>query len=197
MIEFTFKGKLKFCVEFTFFAAMALFFYFDKTGMGLMSISACIIHETGHLLILFAEKRDFSTLTFYGGGIKIGYEKKQDMSVLLIIAGSLFNFIIFIVFYFFTPFYLNVKMFAVINLIIGVFNLLPIQYFDGGRLLEKVFIRFFSFEKALNLSKKTEKTISVFSLIILVLIMVSGFLNHSVLIVIIYIFMVEFISKRM
>ena len=195
MIEFSLRGKTKLAVDFTFFAALALFFYFDESGFGLMSISACVIHEAGHLLALFIMKKDFISLTFYGGGIKIGYEKNVDVPAFLIVAGSFFNFVFFIAFYFIFALEFNFKTFAVINLIIGVFNLLPLRYFDGGNLLEKALISAFTTDKALMILRKTEKITLILFTIFAVLIFCFFGINLSVLIVMIYVIVSDIIVK--
>jgi Zn-dependent protease len=195
VIEIKPGKNTKIIVDFTFFAALALFFYFDESRFGIMGICACIIHEMGHLAALFAEKRDFESLTFYGGGIKIKYNEKADASVMLIMAGSLLNFIIFIVLYFAFPFNFSLRIFAVINLIIGGFNLLPLRFFDGGRLMEKALIKFLSAEKALETARKAEQFIAVIAVILSILIIIFGELNTSVLIVVIYVLISDIMAK--
>ena len=188
--------KTKLCIDFTFFAAIALFFYLDESGFGIMSVCACIIHESGHLSALFFEKRDFTSLTLYGGGIKIGYKKDIDASFFLILAGSLFNMLFFVFFYFVFPLNFTFKVFAVINLIIGIFNLLPLRFFDGGRLFEKIIIKLLPAEKALNLSRKTEKITAFLTILTPFFIMLFGGFNMSVMFVMIYVIICDIITKK-
>ena len=196
MIEFTLRGKVKFAVDFTFFATIALFFYFDEYGYGLMGICACLIHEIGHLIALYIEKRDFKSFTFYGGGIKINYEKSTNASVFLITAGCLLNIIFFLLFYFVLSVSFNLKVFAVVNLIIGIFNFLPFRYFDGGHLLEKFLIKTCNHEKALHVLRKTEKITAFITLAILFLIVVSARINTSVFVIMIYIFISDITLRK-
>ncbi|MCL2018351.1 MAG: site-2 protease family protein [Oscillospiraceae bacterium] len=186
MIEFIISEK-KVALDFTFFAAIALFFYFDESGYSIMGICACIIHEAGHLISLFIEKKDFKSLIFYGGGMKIDLGKTIESSLFIIIAGSLSNFICFIVLFFLPLEIFILKVFAVINLIIGVFNLLPIRYFDGGRLLEKILLNLFSADKVITVLSKTEIT-SIFILIIMLIwLMLKSAINPSVFIIMLYV----------
>jgi len=195
MIEIRLSEKVKFAIDFTFFAAIALFFFFDENGYGLMGICACIVHEIGHLFVLFIEKRDFKSLTLYGGGVKINYEKKADASVLLVAAGSLLNFAVFVILYFFFPanFYANV--FAVINLIIGIFNFLPFKYFDGGLLLEKILIKLLDIGKALFILRKTEQITAFITIVCAILFIASIRINISVVVVIFYIIISDIAQK--
>jgi len=183
------------CVDFTFFAAIALFFYLDKSGYGLMSIVACILHETGHLLAIIAEKKKVESITFYGGGIKIKCNENVDVSFLIITAGSLMNIAIFTVLYFVFPTNYKLQIFAIMNLIIGVFNFLPLKYFDGGKLVEKILIKIFSAEKALNILRKTERVTVVFALAGLIFLLVSNLFNPTLVMALIYVTAAEIIEK--
>ncbi|MEG0804159.1 MAG: site-2 protease family protein [Pygmaiobacter sp.] len=106
-----------------------------------MALLAAAIHEAGHALafiLLFGRLPHLRieltgiALNIDGQRIPIGKEQK------LLVAGSLANFIVAIIAYL----YLFVRasysgyFFASENLLIGLFNLLPIEFMDGGRLLE-------------------------------------------------------------
>ncbi|MCL2636757.1 MAG: site-2 protease family protein [Oscillospiraceae bacterium] len=195
MIEFSFRGKKKFAVDFTFFAAIALFFYFDESGFGIMGICACAIHEIGHLIALFIEKRDFDSVLLYGGGVKIKFKKNLESSVFLIIAGSLLNFIIFTVLYFTFSEIFELQILAITNLIIGIFNLLPVRYFDGGNLLEKVLIKIFPTQNVLMILRKTEIITAFFTIVLIIVTACLKYINLSALIVIMYIIILDFTVK--
>jgi stage IV sporulation protein FB len=135
MITFN-LGKLKVCLDFTFFAVIALFLYFDKSGYGLMGVLSAIIHESGHLFALMIERKPVDTILFYGGGIRLSFGNKLAHSYFVITSGIIFNLVIFAVCYFAGTSF-DVKLFGVMNLIIGLFNLLPLGNFDGRKLLEK------------------------------------------------------------
>jgi stage IV sporulation protein FB len=187
LIKFTLIGKIKITVDFTFFVAIALFFYFDESGLGIIGICACAIHEIGHLIVLYLEKKDFDSMVFYGGGIKIKYKKSFDATVFAIMAGSLLNIIIFTIFYFLFPDNAGLQIFAVVNLVIGIFNLLPVRYFDGGFLLEKILIKIYPAQNALKISRNIEKIIAVFGIIVILFIFVFYRVNLSALLVIAYV----------
>lgn len=194
MIEVRFTQKFKICIDFTFFAVIALFLSFDGTGYGLMSIAACLVHESGHLIAMLIQKKFPSKLTFYGGGIKLSSSVQPSVFVLL--AGSFTNFIVFGILYF------NADgtdifpvLFAVLNLIIGIFNLLPISFFDGKILLETLLIH--TLEPVIVM-----KILNIIQFLILFLIIYSsvfmffnGFINFTVAIVLIYLIFVDIIDK--
>ncbi|MCL2698239.1 MAG: site-2 protease family protein [Oscillospiraceae bacterium] len=195
MIEFTYKGKTKLAVDFTFFATIALFFYFDKSGFGILGICACVIHEAGHLMALFLKKQDFNSLIIYGGGIKIKHKKTLDASVCILAAGCLLNIAVFIVFYYVFPINMKFQIFAIMNLLIGVFNLLPIRYFDGGRLLEKALINALPADGVSLIMKKIEIITALIGIFISIFTLFRSSFNFSFMIVMIYILFSDIMVK--
>ena len=195
MIVLHFYSNKKLIIDFTFFTAIALFFYFDDTGIGFLSIAACIIHEIGHVFALAIKKKSLFSLTFYGGGIKMGYEKNAETPLIILMSGSLLNLIVFAVLYYLFQGNYTLKIFAVLNLIIGVFNLLPLKYFDGGRIFEKVLVVFVPMKVA-NFIIKIKDKITVFFVIILSIYIITFFnVNISVLLVVIYIIFTDIVVK--
>lgn len=112
----------------------------DTTGFAFMSLLACLIHELGHLLVMFVKKHKPTAVTLRGGGIQITAPDCSD-SVAILMAGSALNIIVFAVMLALLPRpYTDIYpvMFAVLNLCIGLFNLLPLGCLDGSRLLRRV-----------------------------------------------------------
>lgn len=99
---------------------------------------SCLIFSTAHELAHLAAMRrngiEVKGIRLYGGGIKISSE---DISLLpvsaqavIYSAGCVANLVLGAVF-----FLSGFREAAVVNLCLGVFNLLPIEHFDGGKLL--------------------------------------------------------------
>lgn len=104
----------------------------DNAALGCLLFSA--VHELAHLAAMWLNGIEVDAIRFYGGGIKIS---STDISVLSISAqsaiysaGCAANFIIGVLF-----FIIGLKDIAVVNFCLGAFNLLPVEYFDGGKLL--------------------------------------------------------------
>lgn len=77
-------------------------------------------------------------IIFYGGGIKIIPNTRilrRNNEIIILLAGCTFNFLIAFICIKLKFFY----QFAALNMIIGIFNLLPFKAFDGGQVLEKLF----------------------------------------------------------
>lgn len=139
MVEFKLKHTLL-QFDFSFFAVLALYLLLDDSGFGMAVLTACAMHETGHLAAMTAFGVRVEELTFYGAGIRIassGIERETPMRKALIFgAGVLVNFA-------------AAAVFAVagkpapcaVNLFTGTFNLLPLGCLDGARLLRLAVIR--------------------------------------------------------
>lgn len=194
MLFFNF-GKVKLEFDFTFFAVVALFTFLDTTGIAMLSFFACIIHEMGHLITMLFCKILPEKITFYGGGIKIISELhmySHIKQVLVLISGSGVNFIVFLLLFLYggrLDFY--VVMLSTVNLLIGIFNLIPMGYFDGNQLLRIFLSRFLKFKTCSII----EKTISFISGILLLIITLwfstQDQLNGTMLIVMGYLIISE------
>lgn len=138
MIELDFLGiKLRF--TFAFFALVGLVCQTGASAqMRVIIVIICsVMHEAGHIaaMCFFGHRPD--SLTFCAGGICLP-EKALNCSgkarAIILLSGCAVNFITAAV-----SILLGYKgMFAAVHLILGVFNLLPFRYFDGGRLYSEL-----------------------------------------------------------
>lgn len=125
--------RFRLSLTFGFFFVVALTTLRDNT-LGTMSLLFCIAHEFGHLTAMRIFGIKLHSLRFYGAGIKITADDMSAISkparALIYLAGPLTNLLFAMIF--------NGDIRA-LNLALAVFNLLPIAYFDGGKLLSLVF----------------------------------------------------------
>ncbi|MEG0570263.1 MAG: site-2 protease family protein [Oscillospiraceae bacterium] len=159
-------------IEMLFIATITIFLLVDKSNIGVMSICACILHESGHILMLFLFRCKPKELVFDIIGIKLvnsnnKLSEKKDLCVL--VAGSFINFFIFFLLFGFTSSLNNLGLFAVCNLVLGVFNLLPVSSFDGGKILEIILMRFFSYRTVDVLCRATEILFTLAILVVFIL----------------------------
>lgn len=110
-----------------------------------MGIIACGMHELGHIIALLSLGIRPKMLSFDMIGIKLVnpgciLSPKKELFVLL--SGSGLNLLVF--------FLLSDKplssqsLFALIHLLLGVYNLLPLKSFDGGKILNLILSGFLS-----------------------------------------------------
>jgi stage IV sporulation protein FB len=193
LIYLKFKN-LKLGISFWFAVFCAAALAFDRTSLIWCSLFAAFIHEGGHILALAIKGMMPPNINIRAFNIdiiddnRIKREYRDDIFVLLF--GAIMNLLFFVVFF---TFYLNfdIKIFYYLytsNLIIGVFNLLPISALDGGQILYAVLLN--------KTSVKVSKLIvNICSFIFLIPIMIAGLLvlfeskyNFSLLAIGLYLF---------
>lgn len=133
--------------DFIFFAIITLFTMLDKSGIGVLGLLACVIHEIGHIIALVVVGNKPKELAFEGGGMKLVKGDNflsYDKEIIILLSGSITNFILFIVFYFSTNQINDMSIFAMVHLVLGVFNLLPINTLDGAKILNIILSKNFN-----------------------------------------------------
>jgi stage IV sporulation protein FB len=134
-----FKIKIKnttYGVSFSFFFVAAVFSICSNTQADelLVTLMCCAFHELGHLVLMTAFGSSPQEIVVYGGGIRITPDNKQlskyhELAVLF--AGPAVNFMLCLLSYLTS----GGGFFCQVNFLLGVLNLLPFRYFDGGRVL--------------------------------------------------------------
>lgn len=121
-------------VSFLFTALVAFIIFTDKSGMIVPMLVAVVLHEAAHLLcmrVLGCNPREIRLIPTSVAVIR-DFCTIPAKEVLISAAGPFINIFLFAVFY-----RVNLE-FAVINLVIGCFNLLPIRGLDGGEIILKI-----------------------------------------------------------
>lgn len=153
MISFRIKALLV-KIDFLFVAVITVFLITDSTNYSAIALLACIIHEIGHLIMFFLVGYCPTELSFELTGIRLTKPTTKLSSgkeVLVLLAGSGTNFILFCLLSYATHQISLVSVFAVTHLVVGIFNLLPLKSFDGGKLLELALLRFCSIKTTYNI----------------------------------------------
>lgn len=138
MIKFRIFG-VNIRIDFMFTALVTIFLLVDKSGMSVIALLACIIHELGHVAMFFFVGYRPTELAFELTGIRLTkptVSLNYTKEVMVQLAGSGVNFLVFALLCSTTTSITTTSIFAVTHLIIGIFNLLPLKSFDGGKLLE-------------------------------------------------------------
>lgn len=184
-------GRIRVCFDFSFFAVIAIYTLFGGF-YPVYSIIAAIIHECSHILAMLYQRRKIDCILFYGGGIKL-FCNMNSVSFSSLAAGCCANFIVAFIFFAIYEQNLNCLIFALCNLLIGIYNLLPLGCLDGKNILLKICEdRGWS-----DLWVRRAEKITLFMLILAYLwALFSGFLNISLIIVLIYMFLVETTVKK-
>lgn len=127
-------------VSFSFFAVTAMIFLCtDASEKNIFAaLVGCFLHECGHLVFMFMFDTRPEEVILYGGGIRITPRKDKLISnnceMIILLAGCIFNFVGAGIWFALR----GLDFFCEVNLMLGIFNLLPFKYFDGGRVLENL-----------------------------------------------------------
>ena len=199
MINLTVLG-INFGVSVGFVGILSLMLYVDRVGLMLPTMLAVILHEFGHLIALLAFKERPQRVELRVGTVAIigNFALTSKSQIMMLLAGSGFNFILFAILYFMffiskAAYLLN---FSLVMLVVGILNLLPIMGLDGGEILKIILLKFLK-------SKNANTVVLLFSLVTTSLIIMLGFYvltdtksNISLIIFGIYLFLGILMSKK-
>ncbi|MCC8196146.1 MAG: hypothetical protein LIO49_04995 [Ruminococcus sp.] len=121
--------RVDFRIGFGFLLVTAVSFL-EPNGITGICLFFCFMHELGHLFAMKITGAEVTAIRFYGGGIGISADTEElskPARLLIYSAGCLTNIV----------FALVLK--DPINLAIALFNLMPVNYFDGGMILRLLF----------------------------------------------------------
>jgi len=149
-------------ISFIFSAMLAFMLATDRTGLIIPTVIAVIVHEAGHLFAMWISDCSPKAIRLIPTSVKIirDFPKKSCNEAFIAICGPFANLSVFLSFYvgFINTKYDYLVKFAILNLVIAIFNLLPIKGLDGGTLLFILLSKIFGIVK----SELILKFISVF-----------------------------------
>lgn len=138
-------------IDFWFVAIVTFFLLTDRTGISILALAVCFLHELGHLIAFFVVGQTPRALIFELTGIRL-IKPVRPLSpgreAVVQAAGSSANFLWYALLSSTLSSLSNWSLFATAHLLVGIFNLLPLSALDGGKLLELFCLRFFSPERA-------------------------------------------------
>ncbi len=130
-------AKLVVNIDFWFAAIITLMLVLVPESNAAVCFAMCLLHEAGHLLAMTACGKKTEKIQLGYFGIKIVTEKRLLSPVkeaLIAFSGPFVNLLLFFVFYI-----LDRNDYAVINLGLSLFNLLPVTALDGGHIISAFF----------------------------------------------------------
>ncbi len=135
MIIFKVFG-IEFKVSFLFLCLISWSLLYDKNKILLIYLCSYFFHEISHILLVYLFSGRVKTITFTSFGISI--KKTTELSIvreiLILSAGCLGNLLLILIFL-----CLDLQLIVLINLFIIIFNLIPLENFDGGQILKLLF----------------------------------------------------------
>ncbi|MBO5064902.1 MAG: hypothetical protein J6D06_02180 [Clostridia bacterium] len=120
-------------VSFSFLLSFLVCALADRLNLFSETLSASLIHETVHIILILLFKDGISEISFniFGGKIKKANRKilSNNQEALINLCAPLFNIFLGLASLIFS----RKCYWAYVNIFIGVFNILPFYSFDGGR----------------------------------------------------------------
>ena len=186
---------------FSFFA-LAFFVMGQGLSYSAVFISAILIHEMSHIFFLHMFKAQIKCVTIFPFGIDIfadtfclSYKKE----LICTLAGSFANFCAAAIacFLFMTAKLPLLLFFILCNIFLGVMNLIPLSFFDGGKAARLIIYDIFQIDKAYDIYKCFETISGIFFLVLSAYVIKSSLFNLSVVLLVVYASVVSlFRNKR-
>ncbi len=196
-MKFKFFG-IEIYLSFFFFAVITIMLATDKTGFMLPTIFAVIMHELGHLFMMWVCDCTPRAIRLIPASVQIcsPFSKGYKNDILISLSGPFVNLLLFGTLYYNYFCYKNqiTLYFALVNLLIGAFNLLPVKGLDGGTALFSFLSKFMEINKAHLILKITTFIFALTAVILAVLLTINGKLNVSLYIISIYLFIIVLIK---
>lgn len=180
----------KIYISFIFAAVITVMLFFDRTTLFLPSAIAILLHELGHLFAMWLCECAPREIKLIPASVQIirGFSSKPYGESIIALFGPIVNLVIFVVFLVNYLYFKDewVIKFGLINLIIGIFNLLPVKGLDGGTVLYNIV----SEKKGLRTAERLLNIITFVSSLTLfvlgILTIINGKVNITVFIMAIY-----------
>lgn len=177
-------------VSFLFAALVAFMLATDRTGLALPTLCAVIFHETGHLFAMWVLECNPKRIKLIPASVQITvpFAKTFRNDIIIAVCGPAVNFVIFGALYFnYLAFHSqSVLYYALVNLLIGVFNCMPVKGLDGGTILYTLIARKWSINKAALILRIATLAAAMAVIILAVAVTVNKGFNPSLYIVGIY-----------
>lgn len=177
-------------ISFLFTAVLALMLAFDRTGLIMPMLFAVMMHELGHLFAMWVTDCAPKRIKLIPASVQItrSITHSERNDILIAVCGPAVNFVLFLSFYFN---YLafkneNVLYYALLNLIIGLFNSLPVIGLDGGTVLFSALARKIDYNRAVLILKGISLTVALAVAAAAVILTVKGHTNPSMYIMALY-----------
>lgn len=197
-MKFTVFG-VKIEITFLFCAVLCFLLLTDRTGLIIPVLAASLIHEAGHLFCMWAADCAPISIKLIPASVQITrhYKSSVNRDIAVSFCGPLVNICVFAALYLNYNLYKRdyILTFAAVNLIIGLFNLLPINGLDGGSVLVLLLSKKMHTFKAESIVFFIGIFVSSAVFLFGVYLYLSGKFNLSVIIMAVYLFICTFIKK--
>lgn len=194
-------GNTRYRVDFSFSLTVTLMVLFCHDDTVLLCLVSSMLHETGHLAFMYIFHQRIESVTFGAFGVRIDRQFSTALSykkeAVIAVGGICVNLLVAFmgaVYYYLTDSIFSLK-FAAVNIVIAIFNSIPIETLDMGRVLRYTLLCFYDETKC----RKILYVISVVSVNLLALVcIIYSFcfgVNLSLIAVTVYLYAITLFKK--
>lgn len=147
-------GNCRVCISGSFFALITFILLVSDSEIVLISLFSSFLHEAGHIFAMWVLGYGIKQLTFTAVGIRLDKDESTTASyteeIIVSIAGVAVNALLCLLFfsvYVYTGI-VFARNIAIVNLLVGIFNLLPVESLDGARTLYYILLKRMTPERA-------------------------------------------------
>ena len=191
---------MKIDVNFGFVLITILICFLYKINIYFIFIISILLHEMAHMIVGVCLGLKIKKIMFNPLGVClefIGYRenKKTIKRIIINLSGPLFNFIFAIIISHLNIEYkLKIDLFYT-NLLLGIFNLLPIIPLDGGKILKEILSIKFGYKNANIYSMNISKILLIF-ISLSYSILIFKIKNVFLFFIIIYLWYLQIIEEK-
>jgi len=177
-------------ISFLFAGIITVMLATDRTGLVLPSIFAVLMHEIGHLFAMWVLECAPKQIRLIPASVQItsSFSRKYKNDIIVALSGPIVNLVLFLTLYFnYLAFKNELTLhYALLNLIICIFNSLPVLGLDGGTVLYSVLAKKTDLNRAQLTVKIITAVVAVTVLIFAVILTAKHKINISLYIIGIY-----------
>ncbi len=185
-------------LSFLFLAVITVMLATDKTGYMLPALFAVFVHEAGHLFMMWLLECAPKRIKLIPASVQISMPmlKCYRNDILVALSGPAVNIVLFFTLYFNYIAYKNeaVLVYALLNLVIALFNLLPVKGLDGGTVLYCLLCKNLDINKATLIIKLITLLLALSVIAVAVILTLNHKLNISLYIMGIYLIVMTLIK---
>ena len=194
---------MKIRIDLKIFIFLIIFYFTNQIRSYLIIMFFCMIHEIGHIisgLILKIRPQKIEIMpfgfssAFYNFNMKNNKNFKKE-EIVIILAGPVVSFVLVILSNYIDLIYITQQEAIYSNLLILLFNLIPIYPLDGGRIIKNLICLKFGEEQANNLANKVSK-ITMIILTIISSFAVYYFKNLAIFLICIFLWSIVTLEKN-
>lgn len=183
-------NKTTFEADFIAVAVMTTVLVLDVSGKVAMCFLSAVLHECGHIIAMrcFGITPKSIKLRIFDIVIDADSDKAYLPDLIITLSGPVINILLSLLFYFIY------RPMCYTNLFIGVFNLLPIETFDGGHALTLLLSKKYSLNVVRSILKSLTFALLVPIFLLGVLVLLHSKYNYSLLLISLYLLAILFLK---